>query len=150
LRSIGHQSSLITASVLVLLTMMLVTAPVFADGNNISVHIVKFIYADHGGPKDNLAVMVIVRISCDEQSSGTLTVSLTLVGPDHNPVDLGTGASKSTNTVCGPHIIAFNFLDVLKQSGWYTITATATFNGLSGSGTLTFDPSSDGGHGPPG
>jgi hypothetical protein len=130
---------------------MLVTAPVFADVRKVSVEVSKHAYADDSGPKDSLAVKVKVHIFCHEQTDlGSLTISLVLIGPDGKPVDLVPTASRTTNAACGMKGFAFDFHDVLNQTGWYTLYATAKINGLSSSASVRFDPTSEGGPGPPG
>jgi hypothetical protein len=144
------QTSLVCATILILVTMTLYATPVFAAINQVSVHISDVhVYSDDSGLKDNLRFNVKVNIGCGQETNlGPLTLSVTLSGPD-GPVNLGTAAFKSASAVCGPNTFAFDFSDILKQSGWYTISAAANVNGLTVSNTHSFDPSTDGGHGPP-
>jgi hypothetical protein len=72
--SIRPQTSLVTGLVLILLTIMLVTAPIFADVHNVWVHISKGMY--------DLAVKVKATIACGQQTQhGLLTVSLAMSRP---------------------------------------------------------------------
>ncbi len=132
-------------AVSLLVLSLLVADPAFADVVRLTLNISQKVFSGDDRIRNDLVANVLLNIKCSGQNGdGTLTVSVDVYGPDGQLIATDSQILSGAEYTCGQNFVRFVFLNVITQSGFHTIRATASIDGFSVTDSHSFDPRSEG------